>query len=406
MRKFLFMLAFAIGIIAMNAQSAFDESFNELSEVHRVRLKKAVQLVDAGMTEAAMPDFDFLVQAYPKNYLVRYERMYNLYVMGRYDDVIKESKFLLGHKHADALAYQMIGNAYDYLGKRKKAEKVYLDGLKRFPDSGYLYLELGNLAILNEDFNKAIGYFTEGIVVQPEFASNYYRAALIDLIFNKAWGLVYAESAVLLDPNNESRMKDMTDGIIGCLKESIKLELGEKVKLEVTISKSRKMNVDSSTHMVYLGFEGVYEGLVTAAMSKYFIEKIPFVFSLSQITELRKNIVELYYSLADNIYGDGMYLLEFQKKVIDAGHWDAYNHWLFMQSYTEEFDQWYAENSDALTAFIDWYNSNPFTLGDGRSVDSRQIFRDYTPVDMLQALMIQNMISKAALPDSDSDPED
>ncbi len=84
-----------------------------------------------------------------------------------------------------------------------------------------------------------------------------------------------------------------------------------------------------------------------------------------------------------------MYLLEFQRKVIEAGHWNAYNYYLFMMSHPDEFDQWYDTNSEKLDAFIEWYNQAPFTLGDGRSVDPMQILNSHSPLNIFQTLMIQ-----------------
>lgn len=100
-------------------------------------------------------------------------------------------------------------------------------------------------------------------------------------------------------------------------------------------------------------------------------------------------MVENYFEVTDNLYGNSMYLLEFQKKIIDAGHWDAYNYFLFMLSFPDEFAEWYEENSAALEAFIDWYNNDPYSLGEGRTVNPMQIYDNYQPISLMEALKIQ-----------------
>ena len=119
------------------------------------------------------------------------------------------------------------------------------------------------------------------------------------------------------------------------------------------------------------------------------VDNAPFTGSLSQLIELRRGLVESYFSVTDDLFGNSMYLLEFQKKIIDAGHWEAYNYYLFCQCFPDEFEAWYSADSAPLDAFIAWFNNEPFSLGNGRSVDLMQIYDNYRPLDMTQALLIQ-----------------
>ncbi|MDE7154114.1 MAG: hypothetical protein K2O00_06695 [Muribaculaceae bacterium] len=380
------------GILAF-AQTT-EEDFKALSPEDQELLSKTVKLVDDGLSDAVMPDFDYLVKKYPDNYLVRYERAYNLYMLGRYADVIKEGKFLLKQKSANERTFQLIGNAYDLNGNRKMAAKTYREGIKKFPESGSLYLELGTVSLLDGDYNKALEYYNQGILVQPDFASNYFRAA--NLYFasenGKVWGLVYAETAILLAPSDEKRHEQMAGLIAACLKENIKLSYGDKPTVSVNLVSARDMKVDEKMKNVYLDFPGIYEGAIGQPLMKMFKEKVPFTGSLSQLIELRKGLVETYFAVTDNLYGNSMYLLEFQKKIIDAGHWEAYNYFLFMLNFPEEFSEWYSADSAPFDAFIEWYNKDPYRLGDGKSVDPMQIFKNYTPVGLAKSLRIQSQL--------------
>lgn len=382
----LFLLCNLIGY----AQLSMDEEFDALSPEDQKLLVKVVGLVDEGLSEAVIPDFDLLAEKYPDNYLVQYERAYNLYTLGRYDEIIKCRKQLLNHKYANEQTYQLIGNSYDITGDRKKAAKVYEEGLKRFPQSGSLYMELGTVYLLDNDYNKALEYYNRGILAEPNFASNYYRAAKLYLSSEsgKVWGLVYAESAVLLAPSNDSRHEEMAKMIIDCLKENINVSFDGENKLSVSLVPNREMKLDENM-IVYLGFPGIYEGALGQPLMKLFLEKIPFTCSLSQLIEIRKGAVENYFTVTDDLYGNSMYLLEFQKQIIEAGHWEAYNYFLFMQCFPEEFEEWYSANSAALDSFIDWYNNSPYTLGEGKSVDPMQIFNSYRPIDLAESLKIQ-----------------
>ncbi len=376
------------------AQSTDDDDFNALAPEDQELLAKIVELVDQGLSEAVMPDFDVLAKKYPKNYLVQYELAYNNYVLKRYDEILKNREFLLGNERASERSYQLIGNSYDLSGERKKAAKIYKEGLERFPQSGSLYMELGVLYYLEKDYEKALEYYNRGIEVDPNLSSNYYKAARIYLLSQsyKVWGLIYAESAILLDPSDDARHEEMARMIIDCLKENIKMNVDDKAGFSVTLAKSSQMKIDEATNTVYLSFPGIYEGATVRPLTKLLLEHQPFVCDMRQLIDIRKGLVDTYFSVTGNLYGNSMYLLEYQKRIIDAGHWDAYNYFLFMQCFPEEFGEWYSANTSSMDAFIDWYNNDPYTLGDGRSVDALQIFNSYRPIDLQEALGIQGRL--------------
>ncbi|MDE6383899.1 MAG: hypothetical protein K2K79_06075 [Paramuribaculum sp.] len=408
MKRLISAILLLICVMTGFAQSAVDNDFEELSTEDQSLLIKAIGMVDDGLSEAVTSDFDYLVSKYPKNYIVRYERAYNNALLERYGEVIKDQKLLLNHKLANERTYQLIGNAYDFTGNRKKAANVYRDGLKRFPQSGSLNMEIGNLYYLDKDYNKALEYYNLGIVAEPNFASNYYRAAMLYLCTDvaKVWGLVYAESAILLAPSNESRHQELAETMMDCLKESITMSFDGESRLSVKLVPGQDIKIDDKSKTVYLGFPGIYEAAIMKPLMKMQLKKIPFTANIQQLIDLRRGAVENYYSATGNLFGSSMYLLEFQKKIIDAGHWDAYNYFLFMPSNPEEFGEWYESHSDELNAFIDWYNNDPYILGDGRSVDIMQIYNHYRPITLPEALRIQaSLVADKKLTDSESNTE-
>ena len=99
-----------------------------------------------------------------------------------YQKAIKLAKTLYKYEDCNDLVYQLVGNCYDYLKNPKKALKVYAQGLKRFPDSGALYLEQGVVSGMQGHYDEAVASFEKGISVAPMFPSNYYRAAQFMLI--------------------------------------------------------------------------------------------------------------------------------------------------------------------------------------------------------------------------------
>ncbi len=355
-------------------------------------LKAAIALVDQGMSEAALPDFDRLASEYPDNYLVQYEKMYTLYTLGRYDDVVKIARKLMKHREATPLTYQMCGNAFDLLGNAAEARKTYAKGLKKFPDAGMLYLETGNLDVSAEDYNAALKNFNKGIDVEPNFASNYYRAA--ELYFAsenfRVWGLIYAEAEILLAPSNRARHRDMGQAIKDCFLSAVTIVTeGEKTEAKISLVPSRNMSISTDDSQAAIAFDGIYEACVALGLAPIVAADHKFTASIPQMAAMRQAAVEAYFEITDNLYGNAMYLLPFQKKIIDAGHWEAYNYFIFSEASPEEFEAWHTANSDAFDAFVDWYNNSIFRLDATHTVGIDTIYRDMRQLNPLGALLLQ-----------------
>ncbi len=393
MKQLIAVLLLVLCTLAASAKAAKSDDV-PLSHEDSLLLDKAVKLVDKGQAVTALMDFETLATKYPKNFLVQYERIYCLYHLGRFDDVIKCRKTVLDNKDTRDIAYQMVGNAYDCVGQTDKAVKTYEEGLKRFPDSGLLYLELGNICFVKQEFDKALDNYNLGIVGMPNFASNYYRAANLYLASTNllVWGLVYGEAAILLAPDKTERHEELARKMVACYKDNIHFDFDDEKGLKVTFVPSRNVTVDNESKKTYLAFPGIYEGAISQPLKQMYDEKIPFTGSVRQLMEIRKGMVETYYSVTDNLYGNSMYLLEYQKQVIDAGHWEAYNYFIFGMYYPDEYSHWCDTHVREIKAFAKWYGNTPFRLGDGRSVDVSQIYNCYRPLSMLEALMIQSQL--------------
>jgi len=99
------------------------------------------------------------------------------------------------------LEKQLAGNVFKALEEVKECEQLYQKGIKKFPASGPLYSEWGELRSSNKD-GRAITCWEDGIQADPSYGGNYYNAALhYSKINEPIWALLYAEIYI----NMESR---------------------------------------------------------------------------------------------------------------------------------------------------------------------------------------------------------
>jgi len=110
---------------------------------------------------------------------------------------------LIKRADADVISFQLAGNVYKALEEVKECEKMYRQGLKKFPNSGPLYSELGELYLSSKD-GRAIECWENGIRLDPNYAGNYYNAALY-YSTNKdpLIALLYAETYINMESKSQ-----------------------------------------------------------------------------------------------------------------------------------------------------------------------------------------------------------
>ena len=110
---------------------------------------------------------------------------------------------LINRDDADVVTYQIAGNVFKALEEPKECEKMYKKALKKFPNSGPLRSEYGELLWAMKDFS-AIEQWEQGIRSDPAYGGNYYNAAQFYFYTkDKVWSLIYAEIFVNMESLTE-----------------------------------------------------------------------------------------------------------------------------------------------------------------------------------------------------------
>lgn len=124
------------------------------------RIARAVERMDDGDYDEAARLLESVLAADPKNFLANYETGYLLYMQERYEEAVEVLRRIKRKDYPPL--YQLLGNAYDMAGDRKRAVKTYEKGLRENPDAGRLYLELGNIAYAERQYDRALACYRRG----------------------------------------------------------------------------------------------------------------------------------------------------------------------------------------------------------------------------------------------------
>lgn len=325
----------------------------------------AIQLMDNGEPAKAIPLLEEAAKLDPGNINYPYEKAFALYQMKDFDAVISLGKKMLKHKDVMDKVYQLLGNAYDYTGKREKALDVYEKGLKAFPHSGPLYLERGVMELAVKEYNKALSYFETGIEADPQFPSNYYWAARLFLESDdEVWGMIYGELFTNLERGSK-RTEEISKLLYYTYKSEIKFTSDTSTTISfsknntINISIGRKGGPDELLEQlkaIKMPFGvGVYEPTLLVAISG---EKI---INLASLDRIRTRFLDAYQQFGHQ-EKHPVVLFDYHRKIREAGHLEAYNYWLLGQGSQQEFDDWRIAHRDQWSRFMEWYKEHPIRI--------------------------------------------
>lgn len=308
--------------------------------------KTAIEVMDEGNYDLAIVMLEGLSEMYPDNYNVTYELALALMLDKQYDRAEKIAISLLNKRDTNDRSFSLLGSIYDYQGEPQKALDTYSRGLLRFPESGKLYVETGITYIRTGDKYKALKAFDKSIEVDPQYDPAYFHAANIYALSNvPLYAMLYAETYTDI-AERKDRKAEMRSLYLDILKEKITVS-GDTINIRL---------VDNSVCKPGSLFS-VYElGLLLGC------DKVRNGWTLDALSRMRLQALNATLEVFDG--RDVGSLLDYQRRVRDAGHWDAYNIYLLGPLFSEEANAWLDDpaNAEAFQAYAEWDSENPILL--------------------------------------------
>jgi tetratricopeptide (TPR) repeat protein len=114
----------------------------------------------------------------PDNAELLRDLVFAYYLKRDFAKAIETGRSLIEKPTADQQSYQVLGLAYKAIADYKECGKLYRAGLRKFPNSGVLYNEYGELFALEGDLEEAIVQWEKGIEADANQSGNYYNAAM------------------------------------------------------------------------------------------------------------------------------------------------------------------------------------------------------------------------------------
>jgi tetratricopeptide (TPR) repeat protein len=247
---------------------------------------------------------------------------------------------ILDREYADDQSFQVAGLIYRQAGMAKDCERIYKKGLKKFPESGPLYNELGELQWQQQNF-EAIKQWEKGIETDPSYSKNYYNASrYYYLSLDKVWSLLYGEIFINMEPMS-SKAPEIKQLLVEGYKKlfsEANLEANNKDKSPFIKAFLKSMNGQSGVAMGGINTE--------------------------TLTMIRARFILDWFSEGNPKFK--YRLFAYQQQLLKEGLFDAYNQWLFgsVQNLSA-YQNWVNTNNNVYTEFQNFQKGRIFKVQGG-----------------------------------------
>jgi len=265
----------------------------------------------------------------------------SLYFQGNYDKALNVIKPVMDNPNADDQVFLIAGKIYKQTGDPDGEKDVYKKALKRFPNDGMIYNNLGELQFNQKNF-EAIKTWEKGIEADPSYSRNYFNAARYYFFTkdDKVWSLIYGEIFVNIEPNNP-KTQEMKQILLEGYKKLFSvpdLEKENKDKSDFAKAFLSVMNKESA---------GARAGITPESLSA-----------------IRSKFLTDWFAVP----GRPAYkLFDMQKQLQHEGMFDTYNQWLFGAAASPAaYDAWIKAHPKEVDAFVDFQKNRVFTMPPGQ----------------------------------------
>lgn len=302
----------------------------------------AKNLMKEGDYENACLVLNKLLNTEPENIAAKKDYAFATFYKKDYKKSIDITKQLISDTTNDDQLYQLLAMNYKISANTKELEKTLSNGILKFPANGYFYNEVGEQNYLNKQPDSAIKYWEKGIQNSPNYASNYYNAAMYYATkSNIIWSAFYGEIFV----NLESYTARTTEI------KSIITEAYKKILNQSVTSSSNNKFEKKIAETIGTNSENVTTVLLSAIRTKF--------------------ILQWFYDKNNEIFPSQLFLNH--QYLLQEGMFDAYNQWLFgVVLNPVQYKIWVDAHKTEVRAFEKYQQSKLFKIPAGQYYNSQK----------------------------------
>ncbi len=293
----------------------------------------AAQMQQKGKTFMQKGDFENAIRSLtdasklePRNLELLKDLSFACYLQRNFAKAIETGNAMLENAEVDPQAYQILGLSYKAIASYKECEKLYKEGLKKFPKSGVLHNAYGELLVIQDNPEDAIVEWEAGIELDPGYSSNYYNAAIY-YVHNENWIRAALYGELFLNLESYSTRS-----------EEVKPKLRE-VYSRLTIPGEKNRLIKSKT---ITPFEKTVLELLNIPTNGGSL-------SVDQLVSIRTRFLVDWLQGHQNKFP--FRLFDQQQYLLNQGLFEAYNYWLFNPTDYKTWKDKHPKETDGYKTF-------------------------------------------------------
>jgi tetratricopeptide (TPR) repeat protein len=335
MKKLIFITVYVLLAQHMYAQTLVSSN----PEARELYTNARNYLQNADFANAIMV-FNQAVQVDPENLILRRELANAYYMQG---DLMRGEKMvmpLLKRDEADEQTFQVASNILAGMNKMDDAKDAINKGIDKFPNSGILYSNKGEIYTKQKKYKSAAAAWEKGIEKDPRYHLNYYNLSKVYFFTkNYIWAILYGETFVNLE-SFSSKSQEMKKIVF----ESYKFMIAElnNISLDGKLNRyDNPKNFEQSCLKIYDNLRNVVTGGINA----------------ENLTMLRiRFLLEWNRSYAKKYPSE---LIDHQQRFLTKGYYDTYNQWMFGKLDNDKiYKNWTQKNADIMNRFDQYFRNN------------------------------------------------
>lgn len=323
---------------------SFSFGFSQNNEPQHL-YDSAKRLMNRGQFDNATVILESAMEKSPDNYEMMKTLAFLDYLKKDYAGSMDVCKILTTHTDVDEQAYQILGMNYKAIAQDKECAKMYKEAIKKFPSSGVLYNEYGELLASSKNMIGAIEQWEKGIEVAPNYSNNYFNAVNFYAQNNNlVKELIYGEVFLNLESYTTRTASIKT------------LLLSAYTKLYTTGFLNNSPSDSKQT---------TFAKLFTETLSK--TKNVSFDGSLPEIlTAVRARFILDWFGSQNDVKYP-FHLFDYLQYLLREGYFEAYNQWIFGAAQSpSDYQSWIDANASQASNFTQFQQGRVFKMPTGQ----------------------------------------
>jgi tetratricopeptide (TPR) repeat protein len=262
-----------------------------------------------------------------------------LYLLqNNYASATQIARPLIDRSDADAQCFQILGMAYKAVGNNAECATLYKYAILKFPYSGVIYNDFGELLAKQNQLDQAIKQWELGIENDPNYSGNYYNASMYYSL-KRQWIQVafYGEYFI-----NIESFTERTEAI------KSKIVNAYQALLQPNIIQN---SASAST----------FEKALAESICSYNKQTKTININIDTILIARANFLSFWNGAHAAQYP--LRLIDHQNQLVKEGIFEAYNQWIFANALNAGANQkWQASHSKEAKEFEQFQTGRVFKL--------------------------------------------